>query len=66
MRLRKTFVGFAAATMMLASSGLAVAEDVGDKQGWCKKQQGNSNCAGQSECSTRGQQEMPKGQAKKC
>ena len=66
MRLRKTFVGLAAAMMMIAGSGLASAADIADNQGWCKKQQGNSGCAGGSECSTRGQQEAPKGQAKKC
>ena len=66
MRFRKTLIGVSAAAMMLATAGTALAEDVGDNQGWCKKQQGNSNCAGQSECSTRGRQEAPRGQAKKC
>lgn len=51
---------------VLGTSSLAMAEDVADKQGFCKKQQGNSNCAGGSECSTRGKQELPPGQAKKC
>ena len=37
-------------------SGLAAAEDIGDNQGWCKKQ-GPSSCAGQSECSTRHRQD---------
>lgn len=66
MRFRRTLIGVSAAVMMLATSGAALAEDVGDNQGWCKKQQGNSSCAGQSECSTRGRQEAPRGQAKKC
>lgn len=66
MRARKSFIGFAAATMIMATSGVALAGDVGDKQGWCKKQQGNSSCSGQSECSTRGREEAPRGQAKKC
>ena len=66
MRFRKSVIGAAAGLMMLATTGAALAEDVGDNQGWCKKQQGNSSCAGQSECSTRGRQEAPRGQAKKC
>ena len=66
MRARKSFIGIAAATMIMATSGIAFAGDVGDNQGWCKKQQGNSGCAGQSECSTRGREEAPAGQAKKC
>ena len=66
MRFRKAFVGVAAASMLLIGSGVSMAGDVGDNQGWCKKQQGNSNCAGGSECSTRGREEAPKGQSKKC
>ena len=52
--------------LTLGTSGGALAADVADKQGFCKKQQGSSNCAGGSECSTRGQQELPRGQARKC
>jgi hypothetical protein len=66
MRFRKTFVSFAVAAMIASTAGWAVAEDIGDKQGWCKKQQGSSSCSGQSECSTRGREEAPKGQARKC
>ena len=65
MRARKTIVGAFAAAMLIASSGLAAAEDIGDNQGWCKKQ-GPSSCAGQSECSTRHREAAPAGQAKKC
>ena len=65
MRARKTIVGAFAAAMLIASSGLAAAEDIGDNQGWCKKQ-GPSSCSGQSECSTRHRQDAPRGQAKKC
>ncbi len=66
MKVKSALAGLFAAGMLVASSGVAIAEDVGDKQGWCKKQQGNSRCSGQSECSTRGRQEAPKGQAKTC
>ena len=66
MKFRKTLVGMAVSVMVLATSGVALAGDVGDNQGWCKKQQGSSSCNGGSECSTRGQQEAPRGQAKKC
>ena len=66
MRARKTIVGGFAALMLLATSGIATAGDVGDNQGWCKKQQGSSGCAGQSECSTAGRELAPSGQAKKC
>lgn len=66
MGLRKSLVGVAAVALLMVGSGTAMAGDVGDDQGWCKKQQGNSRCAGGSECSTRGRQEAPSGQAKKC
>ena len=66
MKVRKTLIGLAVAALVAATSGTALAEDIGDKQGWCKKQQGNSRCNGGSECSTRGQEEAPKGQARKC
>lgn len=65
MRGRRTIVASLAAMMLLGSSAVASAEDIGDKQGWCKKQ-GPSSCAGQSECSTRHREDAPKGQAKKC
>ncbi len=66
MKLKSTIASLFAAAMLIATSGVALAEDVGDNQGWCKKQQGNSRCSGQSECSTRGREEAPRGQAKKC
>lgn len=66
MRFRRAFVSIAAAATLVIGGGMAMAGNVGDDQGWCKKQQGNSNCAGGSECSTRGREEAPRGQAKKC
>ena len=65
MRFRKTIVGLSLG-LVVALSGVAHAADIADKQGWCKKQQGNSGCAGGSECSTRGRELAPNGQAKKC
>ncbi len=66
MKIRTFVLGAFIAGSVLGISPLALAEDIADKQGFCKTQQGNSNCAGGSECSTRGQQELPRGQAKKC
>ena len=65
MKGRKTIAGAFAAVMVLATSGLASAADIGDNQGWCKKQ-GPSSCAGQSECSTNHKDDAPSGQSKKC
>jgi hypothetical protein len=63
--MRKAIVGLFAAAMLLGGPTSAWAADVADDQGFCKKQ-GASSCAGGSECSTAGKQELPKGQAKKC
>ena len=65
MRFRKTLVGLSLGLVVLLT-GVAEAASVGDKQGWCKKQQGSSSCAGGSECSTTGRELAPNGQAKKC
>ena len=65
-KIRMFVLGMFIAGSVVGTSSLAYAEDIADKQGFCKTQQGNSRCAGGSECSTRGQQELPRGQAKKC
>ena len=65
MLFRKMLVGIAVAGMVLATSGIAAATSVGDTQGWCKRQ-GPSSCSGGSECSTRHQEDAPRGQARKC
>lgn len=62
--MRKGFVALIAA-VTLALPSTALAANVADKQGFCKKQ-GSSSCAGGSECSTAGRKELPKGQAAKC
>ena len=65
MRARRFIVAGCASIMLIASSGIATAADIGDHQGWCKKQ-GPSSCSGQSECSTNHRSDAPSGQAKKC
>jgi hypothetical protein len=65
-RLRATIAGLTVAAFIVGTAGVASARgDVADKQGYCKKQ-GSSACAGQSECSTNHQEDLPPGQRKRC
>ena len=62
--MRKAIMSVVAVAVM-ALPGVASAASVADNQGFCKKQ-GQSSCAGGSECSTAHREALPNVQAKKC
>jgi len=61
----KRKLGAGLTVLALAVAPTAAFAAPADDQGFLKKQ-GPSGGAGQSECSTAGQAELPSGQAKKC